>query len=356
MSRRAPDPGRRGGLREVVPPGQHGEFGDAECLTACAGVEASRADQAFRLCRRPGPARQRGAERLAALAERGVDDREHLPAGRRGPRWIDPGERDQARIDPRHGPEHGPRHRPGEAHPGGPGQLGRGHPVLAAARRRAHPRPHLRLHHDQAVLQRREPVQHVEQDRHGRVVGQVGHQHRGRGARQLPHPGGVGRDYLQAAGQAGSTGRGGRRERRGQDRIHLHRDDPVRRLQQRKRQRAETRADFEDDVPGPQARQGHDPPHRSVIDDEVLPEPLGRPHPQPRRQLPDLGRPQQPCGIRHGHRGHLRPGPVTMAASPLGRRRVGGHHGPKMRSPVAVTSAHSSATSIFFTSARRRAV
>ena len=84
---------------------------------------------------------------------------------------------------------------------------------------------------------------------------------------------------------------------------------------------------------GPQAGQRDDPPYRAVVDDEVLAEPLGRAHPQPRGQVPDLGRPQQPC-VHHGS----------------------GHHGPKMRSPVAVTSAQSSATSMFFTSARRRAV
>ena len=147
--------------------------------------------------------------------------------------------------------------------------------------------------------------------------------------RKLAHPDRVRRDDLQPPGEAGRAGRDGRRQRGGQRRVHLHRDDPGRRLQERKRQRAEARADFEDDVTGLQPGQGDDPPHRAVIDDEVLAEPFGRPHPEPYGQIPDLGRPQQ-----------SRPG----------------HHGPKMRSPVAVTSAQSSARSMFFTSARRRAV
>jgi hypothetical protein len=76
--------------------GYLGELGDAEGLAAGAWIETGGPDQAFGFLGRAGPGSQRRAERLAALAKRGVDDRKHLLAGRRGRRWVGPGERDQA--------------------------------------------------------------------------------------------------------------------------------------------------------------------------------------------------------------------------------------------------------------------
>ena len=60
---------------------------------------ASRASD--RLLRGAGEPTQRGAERLAALGERGVDDGEDLLAGDRGGRWVAAGPGDQARVDVR---------------------------------------------------------------------------------------------------------------------------------------------------------------------------------------------------------------------------------------------------------------
>ena len=102
------------------------------------------------------------------------------PAARSGVRRRAAGEGDQPGVHVRHRPEHAARHRPGPARGRVPGELDRRHAVDPAARRRGHPVGHLRLHHDQAAAQRRQGGEQVQHHRHGDVVGQVGHQRRGR--------------------------------------------------------------------------------------------------------------------------------------------------------------------------------
>src|SRR5579859_1783644 len=102
--------------------GDPGEVRDGERFPAGAGVDPGRAQDPLGVGGAARPARQRGAEGLAALGERGVDDGEGVLAARPGGSRV-PGERHQARVHVRHRPEHRPGHRPGPARRGEPGQL-----------------------------------------------------------------------------------------------------------------------------------------------------------------------------------------------------------------------------------------
>jgi hypothetical protein len=61
---------------------------------------------------------------------------------------------------------------------------------------------------------------------------------------------------------------------------------------QGERQRPETGADLKDHVTQSHRGKGRDLPHGSLLDDEILPELLGRPDPQPARYAPDVPRTQ----------------------------------------------------------------
>ena len=75
--------------------------------------------------------------------------------------------------------------------------------------------------------------------------------------------------------------------------VDLDGHDPRRDLQQAERQRPETGADLDHDVVGPDAGRAHQAPDGVGVDDEVLPEALGRPQPEAGRERANLTRGQQ---------------------------------------------------------------
>ena len=138
-------PSRRGDARERD---------DVELLAAGARVDAGGPQQGLRGRRPSSPSRERGAQRLAALREGGVDAAEHLLAGRRrdaagrgGParrvrsRRSAPARRRCGRTLP------ASRRRAYQA------ALRLGHAVGSRARPGGEPLGHLQLHHDQHPLE-----------------------------------------------------------------------------------------------------------------------------------------------------------------------------------------------------------
>jgi hypothetical protein len=65
----------------------------------------------------------------------------------------------------------------------------------------------------------------------------------------------------------------------GESAIELEREDPAPRIGQCDRQRSEARADLQDAVTRPDTRVGYDRARKVGIDEEVLPEGLGRTDP-----------------------------------------------------------------------------
>jgi len=108
----------------------------------------------------------------------------------------------------------------------------------------------------------------------------------------------------RVGGEHRRPGRESRRPRRerprqlgGQRPVDLdgeHCADPG--LEQGQRERAEPWPDLEHHIVRPQGRQRSNPPHRALFHHEVLPEPLGGPHPEAISHTADLGRPEQPHG------------------------------------------------------------
>ena len=128
---------------------------------------------------------ERGPQRLAALGEGGVDDREHLRTGGGGRGWVAAGECDQAGVDVGGGPEDVAADGPRLAHVGVPGRLDRRHAVDLGAGAGGEAVGDLGLHHDQALAQRGQHLEQVQHDRDGHVVGQVGDDPRLPAAEQL---------------------------------------------------------------------------------------------------------------------------------------------------------------------------
>ena len=150
---------------------------------------------------------------------------------------------------------------------------------------------------------RREGVQHVQQHRHGDVVGEVGDQRgrrRGRAARATC----IASVCTSAKRSARSRhpGRDGRGQRGGEHVVDLDGDDPVGGLQQRQGQRPEPGADLHDDVVGAYLGGAHDPADRVGVDDEVLAALLGGAYAQRCGQFADVG------GAEEGVRGVRAPG------------------------------------------------
>src|SRR5699024_8495720 len=88
---------------------------------------------------------------------------------------------------------------------GVPGDLGGGDSVDTTAGGGGDAVGHLRLHHDQYPTQARQQFQQVQQDWHGHVVGQVGHERRGFGSLQLGDPPGVVEPDGESDGQVGGV-------------------------------------------------------------------------------------------------------------------------------------------------------
>ncbi len=317
-----PDP-RRAGHRAASPSAIRAKS-SIELLAALPRVDAG-AHQGLlggRRRNRPGPP-ERGAQRLAPLGERGVDDREHLGAGDRHLRRVPVLPGDQTGVDVGGRPEDRPADGAGPPDLGEPGRLHRRHAVGARARRRRQPVRDLGLHHHQPVTQRRQQGHQVQQHRHGDVVGQVGHQ---RGRRRDPGTSGpAGRRRAttskrsawpgarsamvagSAAASTGSTSIG---------------HDPVDRLQQGQGQRAQAGADLDDHVVGADARRADDAPDGVGVDDEVLAALLGRPQVEGGGQRTDIRRPEKP---RTGG-GHVLLGGVAHAGDTI-RHAAGDYRG-----------------------------
>ena len=204
--------------------------------------------------------------------------------------------RDQAGVHVRHRPEHRPR-RP--RRPGGrrvPGRLDRRHAVGAGAGRGGQPLRHLGLHHDQPVPQRGQQLQQVQHHRHGDVVRQVGDQ---RGRRRAG-------DARSAGARRAATHASARRPGRGRpvgDRRAAARPASTGsistaitcrgRVEQAEGQRAEPGPTSSATSSGSSVGGAHDPADRVRVVQEVLPQRLGRPHPELGGQRADLRRPQQ---------------------------------------------------------------
>jgi hypothetical protein len=143
-------------------------------------------------------------------------------------------------------------------------------PQRSIPRCRGEPVGDLGLHHHQALLERGQQAEHVQQHGHRDVVGQVRDQ-RGRcRTRHRGDPHRVAEDDLEAVHLAGSV----RRDRGGQpgrqQLVQLDRHDAVGDAQQGQRERAQARADLDDDVIGSDPRLAHDPTHGVGVDHEVL--------------------------------------------------------------------------------------
>ena len=87
--------------------------------------------------------------------------------------------------------------------------------------------------------------------------------------------------------------------------------------QQPQGQRAQARADLEDDVVGPQVGGAHDPPDRVRVVQEVLAERLGRAQVELLGQLADRGGTQQPVGLLGGRCSASVRSEVLAAVRPL---------------------------------------
>jgi hypothetical protein len=83
----------------------------------------------------------------------------------------------------------------------------------------------------------------------------------------------------------------------GQARVDLDGDDLRGGREQAEGERAEARADLEDDVGRAQLRGADDPPDRVRVVQEVLAEGLGRTQLELLGQVADRGRAQQPVGL-----------------------------------------------------------
>ena len=222
--------------------------GSRSCSPRVIGSMPAASRASTRRLRGAGDPAQRRAQCLAAVRERGVDDREDLLPGDRGGRRVATGPGDQAGVDVRCRPEDVAADRPGPAYVGEPGGLHRRDAVDLRAGPRGQPVGHLRLHHHQAVLERGQQGEQVQQHRHRHVVGQVGDQRGRRRAGDRGDPHGVRLDHLEPVGvRRGPVGdRGG--QGAGQRRVDLDRDHPRGHVEQAQGERAETGTDLEDDV------------------------------------------------------------------------------------------------------------
>ena len=211
-------------------------------------IDTGRHQRGLGRLRRTGEVAQHAAQHLAAVGERGVDDREHLLAAHRGRRRLAPRPRDQPRVDVGSRPEDVAPDRPGASYVGVPGGLDRRDAVRLGAGRRRQPVGDLGLHHHQAVLQRGQQREQVQQHRHRDVVGQVGHQ---RGRRRAGEVGDLQRisEYdAHPVGLLRSELRDRARERRGEHGVDLDRGHRGAGLEQGQRERAEPGTDLDDDV------------------------------------------------------------------------------------------------------------
>ena len=222
--------------------GDQRELLDADRLAAGHRVDAGVRQGRLGRLGGAGQLLEGGAERLAALGERGVDDPEDVLAGGVDGRRVAVRPGHQPGVDVGHRPEHVAADRPGPSDVREPGGLDRGHAVGARPGGSGQPVGDLGLHHDQAVPQRGQQPHQVQEDRHGDVVGQVGDQRGGRRPRDLGDPQGVGLDDLAARGLVGGVGRDGAGQRGGQHRVELDGDHPGDPLEEREGQRAEARA------------------------------------------------------------------------------------------------------------------
>ena len=164
-----------------------------------------------------------------------------------------------------------------------------GTPYTLRAGRGRQPFGHLGLHEHQTALQRRHRLQQLQHDRHGDVVGQIGHES-GRRARDL--------DPQRVAGDHGQGGLAeplgdGTRQCRSENGVDLDGRHRVPGVEQAQCQRTESRPDLEDVLAGQQIRGAHDAPDRVRVVQEVLPEGLGGAHPEVLGERADLGRAEQ---------------------------------------------------------------
>ena len=204
-------------------------------------------------------------------------------------------EADEHAVDVRHGPEHLARHRAGEP----PRTVPRGLHARGAVHLRpgwsGEPLAHFCLHHDDAALDRGERLHEVQQHGDAHVVRQVRDEHVGV-ARKLRDAQGVGVDDRERAG--GNAVRGGRRGQTLREPV-VDLDRRRRRpgLEDREGQRSEARPDLDHTVAGRHGCHVHDLADGVRIDDEVLPELLGRGDVELGGEGADLG------GAEEGH-GH----------------------------------------------------
>ncbi len=243
---------------------------------------------------------QRGAHGLAALRERGVDDRERTQALRLVAGWLAAGPRDQRRLDIGHRPEHVAADRPREPQLGVPSRLDARHPVRLGARPGGEAVCDFGLHHHEACRDRREPLEERQQDGHGHVVGQVCHQRRRGRPGQLGDLHRVGGDEVEVRGLVGGVLRDRGRQLRRQDLVELHRGDVRCHLEQPEGQRSQAGTDLDDNVIGADTGRTHDASHGVGVDDEILPALLGRADAAGLGQAADVSGSEQPAGLGRG--------------------------------------------------------
>ena len=174
----------------------------------------------------------------------------------------------------------------------------------------------LELHEHEHPLDRRRPLQQVEHQRGGDVVGQVGDEDPGRMGGQQRRP-------VEAKGIALDHGRAGWLDHVAQDRSEasVDLDGGHRRpgLEQRQGERTEPGAHLDHVITGSDAGQPRDPAHGVGVGHEVLPERPGGRQPVGGEQRADRGR-------RVGHRGE--PGRASGGA---GQRLRGARAGGRLR-------------------------
>ena len=237
---------------------------------------------------------------------------------------LPPGEGDQAGVDVGHRPEDARRHLARPAGRGVPGELHRRNAVDLGARAGDQPVGHLLLHHHQPAPQAGQLGQQVQHHRHRDVVRQVRHQ---RGRRRLGQVGGG--DPQRVRGVDRSAGRPGRRRARRRSPA-APRPAPGRSRRRARAPRPPAAAPGSASRgPGPtssttssgiEAGGGDDAPHGVRVVHEVLAERLGR---RDARGAPASSR--------------ISAGPSSPGSPPTG---------PKTRSPVAESAAHSSSRSV----------
>ena len=252
--------------------------------SAAAGLPAQRASAARRPLRRVAKA----ASTTAKVARRS-------PGGRRPP---DQG--DQPGVDVRLGPEDPPADGAGPAHLAVPGGLDRGD---AVGRRRpggAASRSATSAWTSTSARSQRRAAAPAGSAAPGRRCCTAG-------SPPAPSAAGPGSSWMRSASASTTVSRSARSGRRAAT-VDAAAGRPAAGRSPRRRrgaaagsrpegQRAQARADLEDDVVGPEVGGAHDPPDRVRVVQEVLPERLGRPQVELLGQLADRGGAQQPVGL-----------------------------------------------------------